>query len=130
MILEHEARFLQFPSLVYCSAAACIAQVTARRWKERCGDNFEGYGPQRLRWSDLPGEREIPPGSIGKVLSTKKVKIIDEMSLQEMPAGKQAAYCLIGSYVVLTGTRRGKPGGFSWRLKDKMVPDRRCDKKG
>jgi len=105
MILEHDRlEHYDISSLVYCfSGGDVLPQETARRWKEKFGKPiFEGYGAtETCGGVTMPTVTEdIPPGSIGKVLSTKKVKIIDETTLQEMPAEEPGELIVSSDHMV------------------------------
>lgn len=89
MILEHDrVDFYDLSSLVYCfSGGDVLPQETARRWREKFGKEiYEGYGATETCGGVTmpPVERERPPGSIGTVLRTKKVRIVDESTMEEM----------------------------------------------
>ena len=89
MILEHDrVDFYDLSSLVYCfSGGDILPQETARRWKEKFGKEiYEGYGATETCGGVTmpPVDRQRPPGSIGTVVRTKKVRIIDESTLEEV----------------------------------------------
>lgn len=105
MILEHNRlEFYDISSLVYCfSGGDVLPQETARRWKERFGKIiYEGYGTtETCGGVTMPTVTEpVPAGSIGKVLSTKKVKIIDEATLQEVPVGEPGELLVASDHMV------------------------------
>jgi long-chain acyl-CoA synthetase len=105
MILEHDRLdFYNMSSLVYCfSGGDVLPQETARRWKEKFGrEIYEGYGAtETCGGVTMPTVTEkIPPGSIGKVLCSKKVKIVDEATLQEMPAGESGELLVSSNHMV------------------------------
>ena len=105
MILEHDRLdFYNISSLAYCfSGGDVLPHETARRWKEKCGKEiYEGYGAtETCGGVTMPTvTEEIPAGSIGKVLSTKKVKIIDEATMQEMPAGEAGELIVSSEHMV------------------------------
>jgi len=90
MILEHDRiDFYNLSSLVYCfSGGDVLPQEIARRWKQKFGKEiFEGYGAtETCGGVTMPDVTEDSrPGSIGKVLRTKKVRIINEATLEEVP---------------------------------------------
>ena len=93
MILEHDrVDYYDLTSLAYCfSGGDVLPQEIARRWKAKFNKEiYEGYGATEtcggVTMSPVVGER--PAGTIGKVIYTKKVKIIDEATLKEMPDGE------------------------------------------
>ena len=105
MILEHDRLdFYNISSLAYCfSGGDVLPHETARRWKEKFGNEiYEGYGAtETCGGVTMPTvTEEIPPGSIGKVLSTKKVKIIDEATMQEMPVGEAGELLVSSEHMV------------------------------
>lgn len=105
MILEHDRLdFYNISSLSYCfSGGDVLPHETARRWKEKFGKEiFEGYGAtETCGGVTMPTvTEEIPVGSIGKVLRTKKVKIIDETSLQDMPVGEAGELLVASDHMV------------------------------
>lgn len=105
MILEHDRiDFYNILSLVYCfSGGDVLPQETARRWKNKFGKEiYEGYGAtETCGGVTMPTVTEnAPPGSIGKALSTKKVKIVDEATLQEMPVGEAGELLVASDHMV------------------------------
>ena len=105
MILEHDRLdFYDISSLTYCfSGGDVLPHETARRWKEKFGKEiYEGYGAtETCGGVTMPTvTEEIPPGSIGKVLYTKKVKIVDETTLQDMPIGEAGELLVASDHMV------------------------------
>jgi long-chain acyl-CoA synthetase len=105
MILEHDRLdFYNISSLTYCfSGGDVLPHETARRWKEKFGKEiYEGYGAtETCGGVTMPTvTEEIPPGSIGKVLYTKKVKIVDETTLQNMPVGEAGELLVASDHMV------------------------------
>jgi len=105
MILEHDrVDYYDLSSLVYCfSGGDVLPQEIARRWKEKFGrEIFEGYGATEtcggITMSPVVGER--PPGTIGKVLYTKKVKILDESTGEEVPDGEAGELIVSSGHMV------------------------------
>ncbi|MCX5802109.1 MAG: class I adenylate-forming enzyme family protein [Proteobacteria bacterium] len=105
MILEHDrVDYYDLSSLVYCfSGGDVLPQEIARRWKEKFGrEIFEGYGATEtcggITMSPVVGER--PPGTIGKVLYTKKVKILDESTGEEVPDGEAGELIVSSEHMV------------------------------
>jgi long-chain acyl-CoA synthetase len=106
MILEHDrVDFYDLSSLVYCfSGGDTLPQETARRWKEKFGKEiYEGYGATETCGGVTmpPVDRQRPAGSIGTVVRTKKVRIIDESTLEEV--GEDQAGELIVSSEPMVG---------------------------
>jgi long-chain acyl-CoA synthetase len=105
MILEHDrVNYYDLSSPVYCFCGGdVLPQEIARRWKERFGrEIFEGYGATEtlgaITVSPSTGER--PPGTIGKVLRTKKVKIVDEFTGEEVPDGEAGELIVSSEHMV------------------------------
>jgi long-chain acyl-CoA synthetase len=105
MILEHDrVDFYDLSSLAYCfSGGDVLPQETSRRWKEKFGkDIYEGYGATETCGGVTmpPVKEKRPPGSIGKVLRTKRVKIVDETSLEELPVGEPGELLVSSDHMV------------------------------
>jgi long-chain acyl-CoA synthetase len=105
MILEHDrVDYYDLSSLAYCfSGGDVLPQEIGRRWKEKFGkDIFEGYGATEtcggITLSPVVGER--PAGTIGKLVRTKKVKIIDELTLEEVRPGEAGELIASSEYMV------------------------------
>jgi long-chain acyl-CoA synthetase len=105
MILEHDrVDFYNLSSLAFCfSGGDVLPQETARRWKKKFGKEiFEGYGAtETCGGVTMPDvTRESRPGSIGKVLRTKKVRIINEATLEEVPHGEAGELIVSSPHMV------------------------------
>ncbi len=105
MILEHDrVDFYDLSSLIYCfSGGDVLPHETARRWKEKFGKNiYEGYGAtETCGGVTMPCVREAtPPGTIGKRLCTKKVRVIDEATLEEVPTGEAGELIVSSEHMV------------------------------
>lgn len=105
MILEHDRLdFYDLSSLIYCfSGGDMLPHETARRWKEKFGkDIYEGYGATEtcggVTMPDVVNERR--PGTIGKKLRTKTVRIVDEATLEEMPTGQPGELIVSSDHMV------------------------------
>jgi long-chain acyl-CoA synthetase len=105
MILEHDrVDYYDLSSLLYCFSGGDVLPIEiARRWKEKFGkDIFEGYGATEtcggVTMSPVVGER--PAGSIGRVLSVKKVKIINEATMEEAPLGDAGELLVSSDHMV------------------------------
>ena len=105
MILEHDrVDFYDLSSLIYCfSGGDVLPQEIARRWKEKFGrEIFEGYGATEtcggITLSPVVGER--PAGTIGRLVRTKKVKIIDELTLNDVKTGEAGELIASSEYMV------------------------------
>jgi long-chain acyl-CoA synthetase len=105
MILEHDrVDFYDISSLVFCfSGGDVLPQETARRWKEKFGrEIYEGYGATETCGGVTmpPVTEQRPAGTIGKVLRTKKVKIIDETTLEDVPLGQPGELIVSSDHMV------------------------------
>lgn len=105
MILEHDrVDFYDLSSLVYCfSGGDVLPQETARRWRKKFGKEiFEGYGAtETCGGVTMPPVTETrPPGTIGKMLRTKNVRIIDEATLEEVPQGEAGELIVSSAHMV------------------------------
>jgi long-chain acyl-CoA synthetase len=105
MILEHDrVDYYDLSSLAYCfSGGDVLPQEIGRKWKERFGkDIFEGYGATEtcggITLSPVVGER--PAGTIGKLVRTKKVKIIDELTREEVKPGETGELIASSEYMI------------------------------
>ena len=98
-------------SLVYCfSGGDVLPQEMARRWKEKFGkDIFEGYGATEtcggITLSPVVGER--PAGTIGKLVRTKKVRIIDELTREEVRPGEAGELIVSSDHMVEAYLNKG-----------------------
>jgi long-chain acyl-CoA synthetase len=105
MILEHDrVDFYDLSSLLYCfSGGDVMPQDIARRWKERFDKEiYEGYGATETCGGVTmsPVDEPRPDGTIGKILKTKRVKIIDELSLTEVPPGEAGELVVSSDHMV------------------------------
>jgi long-chain acyl-CoA synthetase len=105
MILEHDRLdYYSLSSLAYCfSGGDVLPKEIAKRWKDKFAkDIFEGYGATEtcggITLSPVVGER--PAGTIGKIVRTKKVKIIDELTKEEVKPGEAGELIASSDYMV------------------------------
>jgi long-chain acyl-CoA synthetase len=107
MILEHD-RLDQYDlsSLAYCfSGGDVLPEEVGKRWKDRFGHTiFQGYGATETCGgvSMCPVERENPPKSVGQILPSKKIKIVDPTSLEPVPPGDPGELLVSSRYMVST----------------------------
>jgi len=93
MILDH-SRLDQYDlsSLEYCFCGGDVLPVeTGRRWQEKFGQPIrQGYGATETCGgvTMCPVDVECPPKSVGKVVLSKKVKIVDPLSLEDVAVGE------------------------------------------
>jgi long-chain acyl-CoA synthetase len=105
MILEHDRVDLyDLSSLLYCfSGGDVLPRETARRWKEKFGKEiFEGYGATETCGGVTmsPVDAERPSGTIGKMVRTKRVRIIDEATLREVADGEAGELIVSSEHMV------------------------------
>jgi long-chain acyl-CoA synthetase len=107
MILEHD-RLDQYDlsSLIYCFSGGDVLPVeVGKRWKDRFGHTiFQGYGATETCGgvSMCPVEKENPPKSVGQILPSKKIKIVDPTSLEPVPPGEPGELLVSSRYMVST----------------------------
>jgi long-chain acyl-CoA synthetase len=105
MILEHDrVDFYNLSSLVYCmSGGDVLPQEISRRWKEKFHrDIYEGYGATEtcggVTMSPVSGSK--PAGTMGRAVRTKKVRIIDEATLADVPPGEAGELIVSSNHMV------------------------------
>ena len=107
MILEH-VRLDQYDlsSLEYCFSGGDVLPVeVGKRWKDRFGKSiFQGYGATETCGgvSMCPVEQDNPPKSVGKILPSKKIKIVDPTSLEAVESGKPGELLVSSRHMVST----------------------------
>jgi long-chain acyl-CoA synthetase len=93
MILEH-SRLDQYDlsSLAYCfSGGDVLPADLGRRWQEKFGHPIrQGYGATETCGgvAMCPADRDNPPKSVGRVVPSKKVKLVDPLDLREVGTGE------------------------------------------
>ena len=92
MILEHDRLDLyDLSSLKFCfSGGDVLPEEVAQRWRERFGRPiFVGYGATETIGgiSMCPTDRESPPGSMGYVLPSKQVRLMQAGTVEEVKPG-------------------------------------------
>jgi long-chain acyl-CoA synthetase len=105
MILEH-SRLDQYDlsSLVYCfSGGDVLPPELGRRWKLKFGHSIrQGYGATEtcggVAMCSVSGEN--PPKSVGKVVPSKKVKLVDQNSLKEVAMGEPGELLVSARHMV------------------------------
>ena len=93
MILEHDRLELyDLSSLKYCFCGGdVLPQDVANRWVEKFGwPIYIGYGASETVGGIAmsPSDRENPVGSMGLVLPSKEIRIVDPLDLSEVPPGE------------------------------------------
>ncbi|UCE56724.1 MAG: AMP-binding protein [Desulfobacterales bacterium] len=105
MILEHE-RLAQYDlsSLEYCFSGGDVLPVEVNnRWREKFGKTiFQGYGATETCGgvSMCPVDRKNPPKSVGQIVPSKTVKIVDPVSLEPTAAGEPGELLVSSEYMV------------------------------
>jgi len=105
MILEHD-RLHQYDlsSLEYCFSGGDVLPVEiGKRWKEKFGRPiYQGYGATETCGgvSMCPVDAENPPKSVGRVVNSKKVKIIDPASLEPAAPGEPGELLVSSTHMV------------------------------
>jgi len=105
MILEH-VRLHQYDlsSLEYCFSGGDVLPVEiGKRWKEKFGRPiYQGYGATETCGgvSMCPVDVENPPKSVGRIVESKKVKIIDPASLEPTAQGEPGELLVFSTHMV------------------------------
>ena len=105
MILEHD-RLDQYNlgSLQYCFSGGDVLPVeVSKRWKEKFGQTiYQGYGATETCGgvSMCPVDQENPPKSVGQIVPSKKVKIVDPTSLDEVKPGESGELLVSSQFMV------------------------------
>jgi long-chain acyl-CoA synthetase len=105
MILEH-VRLEQYDlsSLEYCFSGGDVLPVEiGKRWKEMFGRPiYQGYGATETCGgvSMCPVDVENPPKSVGRIVDSKKVKIIDPASLEPSVPGEPGELLVSSTHMV------------------------------
>jgi len=105
MILEHD-RLHQYDlsSLVFCFSGGDVLPVEiGKRWKERFGRPiYQGYGATETCGgvSMCPVTVDNPPQSVGRIVASKKVKIVDPASLEPLKPGNPGELLVSSQYMV------------------------------
>jgi long-chain acyl-CoA synthetase len=105
MILEH-SRLDQYDlsSLEYCfSGGDVLPTDLGRRWQEKFGRPIrQGYGATETCGgvAMCPVDRENPPKSVGQVVASKKVKLVDPIALTEVGTGEPGELLVSSRHMV------------------------------
>jgi long-chain acyl-CoA synthetase len=105
MILEH-SRLNQYDlsSLQYCfSGGDVLPTDLGRRWIAKFGHPIrQGYGATETCGgvAMCPVDRENPPKSVGRVVPSKKVKLVDSMELKEVGTGEPGELLVSAPHMV------------------------------
>jgi long-chain acyl-CoA synthetase len=104
MILDH-VRLAQYDlsSLKYCfSGGDVLPTEVSNRWKEKFGiPIYQGYGATETCGgvSMCPATVDNPPKSVGRIVASKKVKIIDPASLEPVEPGDPGELLVSSKYM-------------------------------
>jgi len=105
MILEHD-RLHQYDlsSLEYCfSGGDALPVEIGNRWKEKFGRPiYQGYGATETCGgvAMCPVDAENPPKSVGRVVKSKKVKIVDSATREPVPTGEPGELLVFSTHMV------------------------------
>ena len=105
MILEHD-RLHQYDlsSLKYCFSGGDVLPVEiGKRWKEKFGHPiYQGYGATETCGgvAMCPADQENPPKSVGRIVQSKKVKIVDPATLESVGTGEPGELLVSSTYMV------------------------------
>jgi long-chain acyl-CoA synthetase len=105
MILEH-SRLDQYDlsSLEYCfSGGDVLPTDLGRRWREKFGHPIrQGYGATETCGgvAMCPVDSDNPPKSVGRVVPSKKVKLVDPIELKEVGAGEPGELLVSSAHMV------------------------------
>ena len=105
MILEH-ARLDQYDlsSLEYCfSGGDVLPTDLGRRWLEKFGRPIrQGYGATETCGgvAMCPTDGDNPPKSVGKVVPSKRVKLVDPIELREVATGEPGELLVSSRHMV------------------------------
>ncbi|HMK74817.1 MAG TPA: fatty acid--CoA ligase family protein, partial [Thermodesulfobacteriota bacterium] len=105
MILEHDrVGFYDISSLKFpFSGGDVMPAEVAKRWEEKFGKKiYVGYGATETCGAvTLPSVTdEMPQGTIGRLVRTKEVKIINEATLEEVGPGEPGELLVSSRYMV------------------------------
>jgi len=104
MILEH-VRLAQYDlsSLKYCFSGGDVLPIeVSKRWQEKFGiPIYQGYGATETCGgvSMCPVDQDSPPRSTGRIVKSKKVKIVDPASLEPVAPGDPGELLVSSEYM-------------------------------
>ncbi len=105
MILEHD-RLQQYDlsSLEYCFSGGDVLPVEiGKRWKEKFGRPiYQGYGATETCGgvAMCPVDAENPAKSVGRIVKSKKVKIVDSATQETVPTGEPGELLVFSTHMV------------------------------
>ncbi len=105
MILEH-VRLDQYDlsSLQYCFCGGDVLPVeVGKRWREKFGHPiYQGYGATETCGgvAMCPVDVENPPKSVGRIVASKQVKIVDPATLEPVATGQPGELLVSSAHMV------------------------------
>ena len=105
MILEHD-RLQQYDlsSLEYCFSGGDVLPVEiGKRWKEKFGRPiYQGYGATETCGgvAMCPVDAENPAKSVGRIVKSKKVKIVESATQETVPTGEPGELLVFSTHMV------------------------------
>ena len=105
MMLEH-VRLDQYDlsSLRYCFSGGDVLPVeVGKRWQEKFGiPIYQGYGATETCGgvAMCPVDTPNPPKSVGRILKSKRVKIVNANNLEPVPTGEPGELLVSSDYMV------------------------------
>ena len=103
MILENDRLdFFDLSSLRYCWSGGDVLPLEVyNRWKERFGvPIYQVYGSTEVGFAAMsPLESEPVPGSIGRALPSREMRIVDPETLEEVPTGTPGELLVTSEYI-------------------------------
>ena len=105
MILEH-VRLDQYDlsSLRYCFSGGDVLPVeVGKRWKEKFGYSiYQGYGATETCGgvAMCPVDVENPPKSVGRIVASKQIKIVDPATLDPVATGQPGELLVSSAHMV------------------------------
>jgi long-chain acyl-CoA synthetase len=105
MILEHD-RIDQYDlrSVEYWFSAGDLLPVeVGKRWEQKFGKKIlQGYGATETCGgvSMCPVDKDNPPKSVGRIVATKKIKIVDPLTLEPVKTGEPGELLVSSDYMV------------------------------
>ena len=105
MILEHDRlEFYDLSSVEYWFSAGDVLPLeVGKRWYDKFGKVIhQGYGATETCGgvSMCPLDAEHPPGSVGRIVPSKKVKIVDPMFLEPVKPGDPGELIVSSEHMV------------------------------
>jgi long-chain acyl-CoA synthetase len=105
MILEHDrlGRYDLSSVDFWFSAGDVLPVEVGKRWQEKFGKSiYQGYGATETCGgvSMCPVDVDNPPRSVGKIVASKKVQIVDPASLEPVKPGKTGELLVSSQHMV------------------------------